>query len=513
MKSIMKTKNALCALAFALSLPWAQGAEQGFRSLFNGRDLSGWAGNPSLWSVRDGAITGQTTADYPTHQNTFLVWKGGRVRDFELRFRYRILPNNERGFANSGLQYRSSLLDCENWVVGGYQADFEAGDRFSGILYEERGRGILADRGQMTWIQPDGKIRVVGSLGASKEIQSVIKPKDWNDYTVIARGNHLTHVINSRVTVDVVDDQANKASKSGILAFQLHAGPPMTVQIKDVRLRELSKTRKVVFIAGHGSHSRGAHEHWAGLLLLKKCLANVPDLEISLHYLWPKDPSVLQDADAIVIYADGGAGHPALQGDHLKQLAAAIARGAGFGCIHYAVEVPKNHGGKEFLDWLGGYFETYWSVNPFWEAQFKSFPDHPVARGLKPFKILDEWYYHMRFQPGMKGVTPILSALPPPSTLKRRDGPHENNPYVRKEVLEQKKPQHVMWVYERPDGGRGFGFTGGHSHKNWAEDNFRKAVLNAILWIAHMDVPPNGVASKVTEKDIEETLNAPIPKR
>jgi type 1 glutamine amidotransferase len=149
----------------------------------------------------------------------------------------------------------------------------------------------------------------------------------------------------------------------------------------------------------------------------------------------------------------------------------------------------------------------HWSVNPHWFAEFKALPKHPVTNGVKPFGAQDEWYYHMRFPEGMKGVTPILTALPPESTLSREDGPHSGNPGVRKAVLEQKEPQHVMWVYDRPDGGRGFGFTGGHFHKNWGGDDFRKVVLNAILWMAHADVPSDGVQSAVTPEELKVNLD------
>ncbi|MBU6400899.1 MAG: DUF1080 domain-containing protein, partial [Verrucomicrobia bacterium] len=142
--------------------------------------------------------------------------------------------------ANSGVQYRSHVIDPSYWVVGGYQADMEAGPTYTGILYEERGRGILATRGQMVEIQPDGKIRVLGTMGASDEVAAVIKKGDWNNYTIIARGNHLTQIINGRVTVDVTDDQASKRARSGILALQLHAGHPMMVQFKNIRLKKLS---------------------------------------------------------------------------------------------------------------------------------------------------------------------------------------------------------------------------------------------------------------------------------
>ncbi len=146
-------------------------------------------------------------------------------------------------------------------------------------------------------------------------------------------------------------------------------------------------------------------------------------------------------------------------------------------------------------------------MNPFWTADFTSLPKHPVTRGVKPFKQVDEWYYHMRFPPGMRGVTPILSALPPANTLKRADGPHENNPAVRAAVLERKEPQHVMWLYNRRDGSRGFGFTGGHSHKFWGNPDFRTVVLNAILWIARVEVPADGVACTVTAQELTRDLD------
>jgi type 1 glutamine amidotransferase len=265
--------------------------------------------------------------------------------------------------------------------------------------------------------------------------------------------------------------------------------------------------KRILLIAGGPSHGSGDHEFKAGCLLFKKCLDTVPGIKAEVSIGWPQDASVFNGVDAIVIYSDGGGGHPAIQDNRLEQLKSVLDKGAGFGCVHYAVEVPKERGGKEFLRWIGGYFETYWSVNPFWDASFDNLPAHPVTRGVKPFKMRDEWYYHMRFAENMNGVTPILSALPPADTLKRGDGPHSNNPFVREAVLTNKEPQHVMWVYERPEGGRGFGFTGGHSHKNWGNENFRKVVLNAILWIARADVPPNGVDVSLSEDDLKENLD------
>jgi hypothetical protein len=207
--------------------------EEGFKSLFDGKSLDGWDGDPKFWSVEDGAITGRTTKENPTKGNTFVIW-AGNVGDFELRLSYKIVGGN------SGIQYRSArtrTAGTNGWVVGGYQADFEAGDHYSGILYEERGRGTLAERGQKVVIDAKGKINVAGSVGDADKIQAGIKKEDWNDYVVTAKGNHLTHAINGMTTIDLVDEQESRAATSGILALQLHAGPPMVVQFKNIRLK------------------------------------------------------------------------------------------------------------------------------------------------------------------------------------------------------------------------------------------------------------------------------------
>jgi type 1 glutamine amidotransferase len=262
--------------------------------------------------------------------------------------------------------------------------------------------------------------------------------------------------------------------------------------------------KRIVLVAGAPSHGPGQHEYNAGVLLLKKCLDAVAGLEtVAFTNGWPAQTNAFDGADAIVLYMDGGDRHPAIQGNHLAQLAAAMKRGAGLACLHYAVEVPAHKGGMEFLNWIGGYFETNWSVNPVWDAEFTSLPPHPIANGVRPFKIRDEWYFHMRFQDD--GVTRILTAVPPDSARDHSDDPHAGNPLVR---AGKGMPEDVAWAYERPDGGRGFGFTGGHFHENWSNDDFRKVVLNAILWIAKMDVPPNGVESTVTPEDLKQNLDA-----
>jgi hypothetical protein len=190
-----------------------------------------------------------------------------------------------------------------------------------------------------------------------------------------------------------------------------------------------------------------------------------------------------------------------------------MKKGVGLVCLHWAVEVPKGTPAAEaMLAWIGGCFETDWSVNPFWTAEFQSLPDHPVARGIKPFTIEDEWYYHMRFRGNMAGIAPILTAVPPDETRERPDGAHSNNPAVRA-GKGKGLAEHVAWAYQRPDGGRGFGLTGGHWHWNWANDSFRTVVLNAIVWTAGIEVPPSGVASKTpTLEELEANQDYPPPR-
>lgn len=231
--------NLITASILALSAGSLLAADD-YVSLFNGKDLTGWEGKNEFWSVKDGAITGRTTKEVPAKGNTFLIWKGGDVDDFELQVSYRITPQNDKGFGNSGIQYRSK--DKQNFVVGGYQGDFEAGDTYSGILYDEGGgaggRGIMAGRGEKVVWDQDCKKEVTGKVGDSKEIQAKIKKGDWNEYVIVAQGKHLVHKINGVTTVDVTDN-CPKGPESGILALQLHAGEPMTVEFKNIRLKKL----------------------------------------------------------------------------------------------------------------------------------------------------------------------------------------------------------------------------------------------------------------------------------
>ncbi len=264
---------------------------------------------------------------------------------------------------------------------------------------------------------------------------------------------------------------------------------------------------KVLFIAGSPSHAPGDHEHRAGCMLLaNKLEEGLPQVDAEVtYYGWPKDEKLFDGVSAVVMYCDGGAGHYVNQ--HLDFTQSLMDKGVGLVCVHYGVEVESDASRQKFLQWIGGYFEKNWSVNPHWDATFDKLPKHPITQGVTPFTINDEWYYHMRFPEGMKNVTPILTAMPGPDTLTRPDGPHSGNPHVR-EAIAKGEPQHVAWAIERPDGGRGFGFTGGHFHRNWKDDNFRKIMLNAIAWCAKVEVPAEGVTTKTpTDEEMKANLD------
>ena len=259
-------------------------------------------------------------------------------------------------------------------------------------------------------------------------------------------------------------------------------------------LETLAQNKKIVFLADRGKNEK-THAHESGNALLAKALEESGlGFETALHKGWPNDQAAFDGADCIVIYCNGGTGHLVM--NHLDQFEQLIDAGVGFVFMHYAVEVPKGRPGDLMLKAMGGYFETYWSVNPHWTAEFDSLPNHPITHGVELFAQDDEWYYHMRFQPNMEGVTPILSAHPPQSTMNREDGPHSNNPHVRK-AMEAGEIQHVAWAYERPgDKGRGFGTTGAHYHGTWNSDDWRTLILNAIAWTAGVEIPKKGVPSK-----------------
>lgn len=206
-------------------------AADDFKPIFNGKDLAGWEGDPRLWSVTDGAIRGETQLDRMTTTNTFLIWRGGVLKDFELKLKVRIRNGN------SGIQYRSK--DLGKFVVSGYQVEVDNAPGKSGFLYHEKGRKFLALVGEKVEIDETQKPKVVGQLAEKKALiaQGYYKPKEWNDYRIVARGNHLAHFLNGIQVVDVIDNDPKGRSLEGILALQIHVGPPMLVEFKDILLK------------------------------------------------------------------------------------------------------------------------------------------------------------------------------------------------------------------------------------------------------------------------------------
>jgi type 1 glutamine amidotransferase len=263
---------------------------------------------------------------------------------------------------------------------------------------------------------------------------------------------------------------------------------------------------RILLIAGPKSHGPGLHEHPAGCDLLAKHLqsSGLPvEVEVSLG--WPKDAGKVAAADTLVIYSDGLDGHPAV--GHLAELRQRYEAGKGFVALHFAIEPQNGDMTKLFDDALGGRFEVNWSVNPIWKMTRPTLAEHPVTRGVKPFEMEDEFYYHLRMR---EGATPVLQALPPANSV-GADGPRSGNPQVRKALADQ-VPQTLAWVVENPNKSRGFGFSGGHYLSNWSQEDFRKLVLNAIVWSAGIEVPAAGVTGKAEATPVYQTIDEAIAK-
>ena len=267
----------------------------------------------------------------------------------------------------------------------------------------------------------------------------------------------------------------------------------LSVLFAFLALTSAAPAAKVVLVAGKPSHGPGDHEHNAGILLLEKCLRQNPGVEtVVVKGGWPEDETVFDNAATLVFYMDGGGGNPLVQGNRLATMSRLMDKGVGLVLLHYAVEVPKDKGGRELLQWAGGYYERPYSQNPINDtAVTRVSPSHPVSRGWKSFSGRDEYYYHLRFTPGDKRITPILTVM-----------------------LPKEKPERevIAWTCEREDGGRGFGYTGGHSQTNWGWDAPRRMVVNAILWTAKMDVPKGGAKCAITPAELKLNLD-PKPAR
>lgn len=276
--------------------------------------------------------------------------------------------------------------------------------------------------------------------------------------------------------------------------------------------------KKLVIVAGRPSHPPRMHEFNAGSKLLAACLKKVDAL--SVHVVnngWPKDETVFDKADGVIFYMDGGKNHEVVQeGERRLQMVDQWAKkGVGIGFMHYGVEVVPDQAGAQFKRWIAGHYEHMFSCNPIWEPLFSDFPKHPITRGVKPFTVKDEWYFNMRFINDVAGneaatlgdikFTPILVAAPGDNV---RNGPYVHPPGPYAHIQANKgRAEAMMWAVERPDHGRGFGFTGGHYHDNWSNDQFRKVVLNACVWVTGSDVPENGITSYLTDGQIDANLD------
>lgn len=269
------------------------------------------------------------------------------------------------------------------------------------------------------------------------------------------------------------------------------SGVPLEKQPTD------DKLTKIVLVAGRQSHGPGDHEFFAGCAILMNMLKQTKGVfPVMARDGWPKDEKkTFENAKAVVFYMDGGGGHPVINKGHKEVVQKLIDKKVGFVNLHYAVEYPEKHR-ETIFSWLGGFYETGYSTNPHWDADFTKLPDHAITRGVKPFKIRDEWYFNIRFTPASKKVTPILKATPPDNVR----GTAEARKHKGREEI-------VAWTYERTDGGRSFGFTGGHTHKNWANENFRRLVVNAILWSAGVEVPKDGAKVEMAAEDINRNLD------
>lgn len=241
----LTTIAGLCAVALLVSLTTPAAAQRGmpdplsddmtgFEPIFDGKTLAGWDGDTDFWRAEGGSIIGETTAEKPLKENTFLIWRGGEPSDFELKIEYRI------NSTNSGVQYRSvELPDVGKWVLKGYQADIDADNQWSGQIYEERGRGFLALRGQFTYIADGQKPRVVGELGDREALKKNLNVDGWNKFHLIARGNVLTQIINGRMMSMVIDDDVKARAMKGLIGIQIHVGPPMKVELRNLMLKNL----------------------------------------------------------------------------------------------------------------------------------------------------------------------------------------------------------------------------------------------------------------------------------
>jgi hypothetical protein len=270
-------------------------------------------------------------------------------------------------------------------------------------------------------------------------------------------------------------------------------------------LSAAEKPKRILFLAGSNSHNWGQHKHLSGSTLLCESLRETPGMEAKVVTEWP-DTDDLVWADTLVIYADGWQAHPA--NDKLAVLETFMNDGKGLVALHWATgiqaadpEAKDQHEDprrKQWRELMGADFEAYYAISNFWKADFAGPASHPVSRGVKPFSLYDECYFHLRESASAK-VERIWKVQPPAETIEPGLSPYRGNDHARTSVNERKEEQYVAWTFPRPKGGRAFGFTGGHFHWSWAKDEARKLVLNGIVWSAGGEIPATGIVSKTPD--------------
>lgn len=268
----------------------------------------------------------------------------------------------------------------------------------------------------------------------------------------------------------------------------------------------MSEPTRLVIVAGRASHGPGMHEFRAGAHLLAHCLGDVPGLvvEVSENGVLPE--LTVGEVAAVVVYADGGPSHPLHDEQGWARLDSLARHGVGVGFLHYAVEAPVGQGSRELCGWIGGFYEDGHSCNPIFDAQLRPVPDHPIGEGIEPFSAVDEWYFSIRFADDSDDdVRPALVTTPSDEV---RGGPYvwPTGPYEHV-IAASGREETVLWADERADGGRGFGFTGGHFHRNWENPSFRRIVLNALVWVSGLPVPDGGVVSTLDGYDVNAHLD------
>ena len=440
---MLKPLMILAALLFTS----ASAAE--WKPLFNGRNLDGWKPN-------DFGGAGEVKVE------------NGQI----------II---ESGVALSGIRRTNDLLRS-NYEVHLQAMKVQGNDFFCGLTFPVQDSHATFIAGG--WGGSLVGISSVDGMDASEnEFTQYMKFEDkkWYDIRLRVTGRKIQVWIDHEKMIDAAITGRRVSMRPGEIEAAVPFGLSTyqtTAAIKEVKIRSIpARIPKVAFIAGKKSHGPGEHEYRKSLELLARELAKrVEFIDTRVHFDgWPTDEEALSDADTIVVFSDGSdhdvRNHPLVQEHRLRFLQKQIDRGAGFVALHYSVFVPGETAGQRFLEWIGGYFdyETGSAANK-WHSKietrdfqvFLAAPDHPISQGVKPFEIKEEFYFKMRFPAPPKGVTPIATFDPD-----RKDW-----------------EKVVGWAIERPNGGRGFGFTGGHFFKNFEDANVQRLLLNAIFWTA-----------------------------